>query len=126
MGSTKFISLLGDETLAERLFDVVKADGDRLVETTVDRSDDGHTPFNVTLTYETRLDGEDEDSTLQDTYEVDDYDIVPFDWGGDTTGIILAWRRWLFGMFGDEYATWHLLGHLEQVVDGGGGWNLDA
>lgn len=126
MGSTKFVSRIKDEEVVERLFDIVGTDGDRFVEARVDRSDDGYTPFNVMLTYETRLDGEDEDSVLQDTYEVDDYDIVPFDWGGDTSGILLAWRRWMLGLFGDEYAKWHLLGHLEQAVKGKGNWNLDA
>jgi hypothetical protein len=60
----------------------VGADGDRFVSGEVSRSNgvrDNGDPYNVYITFETRLDGEDEDATLTDTYEVDDYDIVPFD-----------------------------------------------
>ena len=127
MASTKFIRTLGDEELVKGLFDVVGTEADRLVGSDVDRGGDRE-PFNVWLTYGTRFDGEDEDSTLTDSYEVDDYDIVPFDWGGDTSEIVLRWRKWLFARFGAEYAEWYLVGQLEKAVGdmAGGGWNLDA
>lgn len=126
MASTKFISKVQDDELTGHLFDAVKADEDRLIKATVDRSTDGHSPFNVMLEFETRFDGEDEDSILQDTYEVDDYDVVPFDWGGSTSEAVLAWRRWLFGKFGAEYAEWHLVGHLAETAEKSRSWSLDA
>ena len=127
MSSTRFIGGIGDEELVGIVWGLVAGEGDSLVEGQVSRGDaDAGQPYDVCLTYSTRLDGEDEDSVLTDTYEVDDYDIVPFDWGGDTSRILLAWRRLMLGRFGDEYATWHLLGRLEQAVEGFGKWNLDA
>ena len=124
MASTKFVARVQDAELIRKFFDIVGVEGDRLIEATVNRSHDGYSPFNVTVSYETRLDGEDEDSTLSDYYEVDDYDIVPFDWGGDTSEINLEWRRWMFGQFGEEYAEWYLLGRLEESIKYASKWSL--
>ena len=115
MASTKFLGRIGDEELRERFFGIVMGEGDRLVDMDISRSHDGYSPYDVTVTYETRLDGDDEDSTLTDTYEVDDYNITPFDWGGDTSGITLAWRRWMLGMFGEEYANWQGQGRITII-----------
>jgi len=121
MASTKFIKAIADEELIKVLFDAVKADGDEFVEGEVLRSDatcERGNPYNVYVTFKTRFDGEDEESTLTDTYEVDDYDVVPFDWGGaeDTIRAKVAWRKALFNRYGTEYAVHHLFGALEESM----------
>lgn len=127
MGSTKFINQIADEELTRALFGAVSCEGDHLVSVELERSRNEYSPFNVTFTYETILDGEDETSILEDTYEVDDYNVTPFDWGGDTTGLNVTWRKWLFGKFGNEYAIWHLFGMMEDSIsqDDATKWLID-
>ena len=121
MASTKFIKAIGDEELVKMVFDAVKAEGDEFMEGEVVRSDgtcERGNPYNVYVTFKTRFDGEDEDSTLTDTYEVDDYDVTPFDWGGaeDVIRCKVAWRKGLFDRYGTEYAVYHLFGALEESM----------
>lgn len=130
MASTKFIKGIGDEELIARVWDIVKGGADEFVEGQVTRGegDTGH-PYNVYLTYTTRLDGEEEDSTLTDTYDVDDYDIEPFDWGGGDaiTRIRLLWRKDMFDRFGEDYANRYLFGMLEEALEANrnGNWLIE-
>ena len=114
MSTTKFISRLTDEEIAEALWDAVATEGDRPEDIKVERTERIGCPYMVDVTYETTLDGEDERTRLTDTYTVDDYDIEPFDWSGDTTPCVIRWRKSLFGCFGTEYANYYLFGKLEE------------
>lgn len=115
MGSTQYLARVSDEDVARMLWDAVGVEGDTLVGVDVDRSGDA---VSATVRYETRLDGEDDDTLLSDYYELDDYDIDPYDWGGSTAGVCLAWRKAMLGRFGEGYALRYLVGMLEEAVEG--------
>lgn len=117
MASTKFVSQMSDGEIGRLLWDAVGVDGDALVAVDVDRREEGEA-LGATVRYTTRLDGDDEDSTLSDYYEVDDYDIEPYDWGGSAAAECLRWRRALLDRFGEGYALRYLVGMLEEVAEG--------
>lgn len=131
MASTRFIATIGDDELSALVWEKVKGEGDELQEATLHRGDKANrgVPYDISFEYKTRLDGEDEDSWLTDTYEVDDYSIDPFDWGGSDaiTRIQHGWRKELYGRFGQEYAEWFLFGELEETMENsaGGSWLLE-
>lgn len=116
MASTKLINMISDEELSRLVWAIVEGEGDKLDGYEITR--DAGNAVGMTFRYRTRLDDEDEDSFLNDYYEIDDYDIDPWDWGGDTTKITKMWRTMMLAKFGTAYALDYLfqgLGESESV-----------
>lgn len=112
--SLRFLSELGEDVVGGILWAVVAGDGDELVSVDVDASVDPWILY-VTMTAPLDLGDGVERCELCDWYEIDDFDVRPFDWAGGAD-VTSRWRRSMYERFGAEYAEAYLFGELGTGV----------
>lgn len=52
--------------------------------------------------------------TCNDRYELNDYNVAVYDWGGNESECLYNYRKWLLQRFGPQYAEDYLLCRLHK------------
>lgn len=112
--SVKYLSRLSNEELIDIFAPIVLIPEDTLLRHKIKRGKDS---YEITLVIDTIIEEEPGITgkiKLADHYEINDYDIIIFDYATDTSKITKAWREILYERFGPKYAYDHLIYHINE------------
>jgi hypothetical protein len=105
MSATKYVDKIGDYRLINVLCLATNTDKESIVDFHIRRENE---KVAVDLRTNVVLYGETEPTTLEDYFEIDDFTVTPYDYAGDGKDSI-RWRKWMYQLFGAEYALDYLL-----------------